>query len=216
MPVALVDDRPEEIGRQPGRAAVSVVDPDLDQVHLPGGQFANRLPRLVFSRHFIGNPGVGRTTRSRVRRADAAAGDEQTRAAQLSCFLVGTNLEGDVALFDALRLDDRDSVIQRPVEIVDDVFAREVIGAVGEASLEAGMPVRVDQGGHDRFAGEVDAARADGRDHIALPADGRDRAALDEKRRIDQGRAAVAGDEPGTLVQDDGRGAVGRDLHRWI
>ena len=109
MPVALVDDRPEEIGRQPRRAAVSVVHPDLDQVHLPGGQFLNRLPRLVFGRHFIGNPGVGRTARSRVRRADAAAGDEQTRAAQRSCFLVGTNLEGDVALFDALRLDDRDS-----------------------------------------------------------------------------------------------------------
>ena len=129
IPVALVDNHPEEIGRQPGRAAVSVVDPDFDQVHLPGGQFANRLPRLVFSRHFIGNPGVGRTTRSRVRRADAAAGDEQTRAAQLSCFLVGTNLEGDVALFDALRLDDRDSVVQRPVEIVDE-FSRVKLSAL--------------------------------------------------------------------------------------
>ena len=83
----------KRFGRQPRRAAVSVVHPDLDQVHLLGGEFLNRLPRLVFRRHFIRDPGVGRSTRSRIRRADAAARDAQTRAAQLSCFLVGANLD---------------------------------------------------------------------------------------------------------------------------
>ena len=143
--VALVDDRPEEIRRQPGRAAVAIVHPDLDQVHLPGGELLHRLPRLVFGRHFVRDPGVGGAARSRIRRADAAAGDAQTRAAQLSRFLVGANLVRDVAFFDALRLDGRDAEIQRAIEIVDDVFAREVVRAVGEASLEAGVPVRVDQ-----------------------------------------------------------------------
>ena len=122
VPVALVDDRPEEIGRQPGRAAVAVVHPDLDRVHLPGRQFLNGLPRLVFGRHFIGDPGVGRAARPRVRRADAAAGDAQASAAQLARFLVGANLIGDVAFFDALRLDGRDAEIQRPIQIVDDRF----------------------------------------------------------------------------------------------
>ena len=143
--VAFVDDRPEEIGRQPRRPAVPVVHPDLDEVHLSGGELLDRLSCLFFSRHFIRDPGVGGAARSGIRRADAAARDVQARAAQLSSFLVGANLVSDVAFFNALRLDGRHPEVQRAIEIVDDVFAGEVVRAVGEAPLEAGVPVRVDQ-----------------------------------------------------------------------
>ena len=67
------------------------------------------------------------------------------------------------------------------------VFAREVVRAVGEASLEAGVAVRVDQRGMTVLPGEIDAGRAAGAVTLALPADRVISAVLDEERRIGHG-----------------------------
>ena len=70
MLMTLVNRRAREIRRKPRRAAVSIVDPDLDEVHLLGGEFLHGFAHLIFCRHFVRDTHVCRRPRPRIRRAD--------------------------------------------------------------------------------------------------------------------------------------------------
>jgi hypothetical protein len=145
-------------------------------------------------------PGVGRT--------DAAAGDQQARAAEPARRLLGTDFERELAFLDALRHDGGDAEIKRAVQVVDDVFPRVIRRGVREAFLEARVPVRIDERRHHRLAGKIDALDAGGRAKLALAPDAGNHPAVDQKRRLVDGRAAIAGNQPRAFVQHH----VGRRL----
>src|SRR6478736_3341339 len=103
--MCFVDGRPRKWYRKPRRPTAPVVDPDLDDIDLSRSLFLHRPPYLVFRGHRIGEVGVDRIARPRVRCANAAAGGQQACAAGASCGLIGTDLAGNVvAPLDAERL----------------------------------------------------------------------------------------------------------------
>src|SRR5262245_65442907 len=104
MPVALVDNRPIKIWCEPWRSPISVVDPDLDEVHFFRGEFEHGLSCLIFGRHFVCNARICCGAGSSVGCSDAPAGDAQARATELCCFLIGSNLLCNFRFFHALSL----------------------------------------------------------------------------------------------------------------
>ena len=142
---------------QPRRAAVAVVHPDLDHVHLPGGLLRHRLAPLVRRRQLVGDALVGRRAGPGVGRADADAGEPQPRAAHPARGLVGANLERQIARIDPLRQHRGDAEVEGAIEILEVELAGVVVARVAGAALEAGVGVRVDEGGHHGLAAQVHA-----------------------------------------------------------
>src|SRR4029079_6725920 len=141
-------------------------------------------PPLLFRGDVIRDPFVSVRTRTGIRRAHAAAGGEQARAAEAACSLVFTNLECGVAGIDAFGNDGADAEVERAIEVVDDRLAAVVLRAVGGALLKARMRVDVDERRHHRLAGEIDPHRARRCFHIVSASDACDGAVLDDEGRL--------------------------------
>src|SRR5688572_17672365 len=87
--------------------------------------------------------------------------------------------------------------------MVDDILAREVVFVLGVGGrvLVSDVAVQIDQRGHDRLAGEVDARGTGWCLDLTGSADARHAIALDEKSRVLDRSGAVADNHPGTLEQ---------------
>ena len=81
---------------------------------------------------------------------------------------------------DALRHHGGDAEIELPVEVCEDVLAREILDRIGQALLESRMHMRADDRRHHCLAVEVDPDCARRHRDLALMADARDYAALDQ------------------------------------
>ena len=81
--------------------------------------------------------------------------------------------------------------------MIDVVLAREVRlrHRPRDGVQEAEMSVGVDDRGHDRLAGEVDARRARRQRDVTLTADARELVVLDDERAVVDRRAVVAGNQ---------------------
>ena len=219
--VRLVDDGAIERRTQLGCAAVAVVDPDLDEVDLLCCELPHIAPAFCVRRDVVRNALVRVGARPCIRRAHAAAGREQTRAAKTSRGLVLADLERRIARIDALGDDGAHAEVERAIEVVDDCVAPIVLRAIRGAFLEAGVRVYVDERRHHRLAGEIDARGARRRFHIFCPPDADDGAVLDDEGRILDRRRAIAADQRRALVdrglcksgRRDEEGQAGESLH---
>src|SRR2546425_7400063 len=81
-PVALLDRRTRQRNGELRRAATAVVDPDLDDIDLLCGLLLHGASRLSLGRDLVGEIGIDGIARTGVRRAHAAAGEQEARAAK--------------------------------------------------------------------------------------------------------------------------------------
>ena len=126
--VRLVDDRPIHRRRQLLHGAVAIVHPDLDDVHLLGRQLPNGGPRLRFGRHSVGaasrrysapGPALGSAIPRPAVRKSAAPGAGAARSWY-------GEAPRDRPPCSALR----DAVVGVAAQMIDEVLAGEVGGAV--------------------------------------------------------------------------------------
>ena len=110
-------------------------------------------------------------------------------------------LKRQLAEIGAHRLAGGDAEVREPVHVVEDVLARVVLRPARQVLHVADVGVRIDQRGDDRLAGQIDARRAGRRLHLALAADSREAAALDEEGGALNRRAVAAGNQPRAFVQ---------------
>src|SRR5262249_10879876 len=162
------------IRRQPRRPAVSVVDPNLDEIHFFCGEFPHCLSRFIFCRYFVRDSRISCGAWSGIGCTDTASRNVQHRSTESSPALVSADLVRYVSFFDALRLHGRDPEVQRSVQIAHDRLASEVICGIGETTLKSRMAVRVNECRHDRLAGKVNTRGTTGRTDGAFIADPRD------------------------------------------
>ena len=186
--------------------AAAVVHPGLDQCHVARHQFLHR--------------GAGaRHRRDRKRRLPHVVGADLVERREPAArrqepggirVLAGENLVAELkrhlAEVRAHRLAGRDAEIREAAHVVEDVVARVVLRAARQVLHVADVRVAVDQRGNDRLAGQIDARGAGGRLNLAAASDPRERRALDEKGRVLDRRAAVAGDQARAFEQGDRRG----------
>jgi len=135
--------------------------------------------------------------------ADAAPGEQQAGAAGAAGGLLGADLKHHLAGLDAERPDGRDAEIERAVEIVENGGPGEILRQIREALLEARMHMRADERRHDGLAGQIEPGAAGRQRDLALAADARDRAALDQERRVVDRGGAVARDDPRAFEKED-------------
>ncbi len=200
--VRLVDERPIEIGRELRHGAVAVVDPDLDQVGLVCGEFAD-----VLARFLLGGDAIGAVahdpTGACIGHAESAAGGEVARARAR----FGAHAVRQVAATGAGLEHRSDAVEGIAVEHVEQVVAGVVVGGEAGAGAIAHVHVIVDQRGHHRLAGEVDPRRAGRWRQLPAPADADEPVIGDDEGRV-LDDDAVAGEKPCALVDGDG-GSLG-------
>jgi hypothetical protein len=91
--MTLIDHRPVKIGRQPRCPAVSIIDPDLDEVYFFNCEFLNCLSRLIFRSDLIGNAGVRRAPGPGVRGAYTPSSDAKPRTTKFSRLLIRANVK---------------------------------------------------------------------------------------------------------------------------
>ena len=92
-------------------------------------------------------------------------------------------------------------MIGKPFEVVDHVLASEVLDNVGEPFPVAEMGVELDECGHHRLAREIHTAGAGRQRHLVASANAHEAIAVYDKRRVGDGRSAVADDETRAFEQ---------------
>src|SRR5437667_194705 len=85
------------------------------------------------------------------------------------------------------------TVVERAIHVFHDCVACEILRAIGDAPLEAGVTVGVDECRHDGLTAKINANSSARQMHTAFRADLCDHAVFYEHRAICNGWAAIAG-----------------------
>ena len=206
--VGFVDGGSEELRSQLLLRAVSVVHPDLYKVGMVRGKIADGLAGLLDGcddiRHVIARRIVGSGPGPSQAAADSA---EQSRAGEdfiteliRQVAHVGTHTDGRGK-----------AVVGVALQVIGEILAIEIGFRHTAVQLleETEVAVDVHHGGHDGFAGEVDAQRAGGKPQLILAADAREASVADNKGGVLDGGLPVTQDEPGAFEQGRAGGRRG-------
>ena len=174
-----------EIGAELLVLAVAIVHPDLDEVHLPRGQFLHCLPGFGFVRDPVRGFGA-----PRLRHRDSAARRAKQRPPG-NDFV--SHLECDIACVLAQAGHGADAVERLLLQPLDERLA-------GRRHVR----MRVDDRRHHRLAGQVHACRARRHLHLAAPANLHKATIVDDEYRILNRRGSIADDDARPLEHGDG------------
>src|SRR5215469_2165344 len=178
--VGFVNRRQRERDWKARRPASAVIDPDFDDIDLPGRLLLYGAADLVDCGYLISETGIDGIARTGVRGADATPGEQQASSADASLRLICPDLKHDIASLDAERHHGGNPRVKRAVEIIKDGLAFEILRQVGQSFLEAGMHMSADDRRHDGLAVEIEPRAARRQGNIALTADAGDCPALDQ------------------------------------
>jgi hypothetical protein len=183
--VGLVDDGAIQGWAQLFVLAISVVDPDLDQVDLPGGQLLDGRPGLVFARDPVGRLGA-----PRLRRRDPTSCGARSRGVGDRFF---PHLEGQIADIMAEAHRHADPVVGQMLQLIN-----RFLSSLGQ------VLVGVDDRRHDGLAGQIHTRRA--RRNVELPssADRGEPIIFNDECGVFDGIAAVPDNQPRPLEHRHG------------
>ena len=211
--VGFVDNRAVHVRLDLRHRAVPIVNPDLDDRHLPGNDLLDVFPAFGFAHRAVGDAEPIRRCRPGHRgcRNPAADGQEQRRVRNDLRSQLVRQLRIDIPPVEAHAHRRGDAVVRVTLQVIDQRRPREVLFArhAGFLIRVADVVVRIDKRGDDGFARQIDACCAC-RLKFALAANPGELVVLDDERRIFDRCAPIAGNEPGALEQH--RGSPGRGL----